>query len=837
MKFKIDKKVFDKFPTLVTAVVVIKGFNNKINESKALNLLRAQESDFKKNNINTDLMKHKNIVGFTQVFKETGIDPEKMAPAHLALCKRAIEGKEIPDINPIVNLINAMSLKFLTPLGAENLDQAYGDSVLRVAKGGEQWIPIGSSKSKPANRGELVWIDDYDVCTRSWNWRQCERTKITKDTKNGYFIMDGFSGENQENVEKAAKAFVFKAEDLFGGKGKIYWLNKDNPEVELFFKSKKKATKLPTPTRKASSQVEAKKMIGVAKKIYEAIRKATGANEVALEHPELDIHGDYSTNIALVDAKSKGVDPKKLAKDIVDKLIKDTNLARYVSKIETAGTGFINFWLKEDYLKATLETIISKNGNYGRSESLKGKRVMVEFAHPNTHKEMHIGHMRTLIVGESLARILEWAGAEVFRANYQGDIGPHVAKAIWGTTKILKESNSNWEKAEKLDSKQKAHLLGEGYVLGNNEYKENEKEIVELNKKLYNNADDTKGDYQRTRRWSLEYYDTFYRRFDTKFDKLFFESEVAAKGKELVEKNVGRVFEKSEGALIFDGEKYGLHKRVFVTKEGTPTYEGKEMALAPLQHKTFPFDLNIHVVANEQKGYFQVVIKALEELDPSFKGKEFHLSMGMVNLVGAKISSRKGVVITVDGLLDDVKKALAKFENNDIGNKDEILEHITIASVKCSVLKTSPVQNVAFDIEKSINIKGDSGPYLQYTYARAQSILRKATGNKEALLPKSKDIKMDKLNKEEKLVLRSLSRFPEVIDDAAKNYSPNVICTYLFDLAQKFNSFYNAHGILKSKIKKEGRETVEFRLVLTKAVGIVIKNGLHVLGIQAPDRM
>jgi arginyl-tRNA synthetase len=594
--------------------------------------------------------------------------------------------------------------------------------------------------------------------------------------------------------------------------------------------------------------------------IIKSLVKATGEKRVHLETPENAQFGDYSSNVAMqIASKQKNKKTKKQkdqspitsyqsphqeAEAIVKLLKEDKDLFEVVEKIDVAGPGFINFWLSKKQLMNELSSVNDKGKSYGTSDLLKDKKIMVEFAHPNTHKELHVGHMRTLILGESLSRIFSASGAKVFRANYQGDIGPHVAKAIWGTQKILEERKMSWDDAEKLGLAERAHLLGEGYVLANKEYEDKKAEIDELNTKLYIKDTDVVPMYERTRKWSLDYYDSLYKRFGTKFDRLYFESEVAEKGKEIVKENIGKVFEESEGAIIFDGEKYGLHKRVFITKDDNPTYEAKDMYLAPLQYSEFPFDLIIHVVANEQRGYFQVVIKALELLDTKFKGKEYHLPMGMVNLVGKKMSSRAGTIITVDELLDEVESLLEPLLSKELSQTERktVLEKTTIAAVKYSMLKVNPESDVLFDTKVSVKMEGDSGPYLQYTFARTQSVIAKA---------KQKDIKTEKLknnlaieqynnfNNEELSLLRTFIHYPEVVQETASNYAPNLICNYLFDLAQKYNAFYNAHRILDGAGKKvKGQESKsEFRVALTAATGTILKNGLNLLGIQAPEKM
>lgn len=569
-------------------------------------------------------------------------------------------------------------------------------------------------------------------------------------------------------------------------------------------------------------------------KLRELVESTLGLNGVELFVPEAGKFGDYSSNLALVEAKKMKKEPVELAKEIKIKLMKDPEMAAMVDKIEIAGPGFINFFLNNKILFDSLAKILQDKEHYGLSRKMSGKKIMVEFAHPNTHKELHIGHMRTLITGEALSRILEAAGAEVFRANYQGDIGPHVAKAIWGTRILLEQRSLSWKDAEKLTAAEKAHLLGEGYVLGNQQYDEKKEEINQLNRAIYDKESEVWEDYQRTRKWSLDYYDEFYKRFGTKFDHLFFESEVADSAVEIVKANLGKVFLESEGAVVFPGEEYGLHTRVFLTAAGTPTYEGKEMALAYLQYAAFPFDTNIHVVANEQSGYFKVVIKAMETLDSIFKGREYHLSMGMVNLIGRKMSSRTGEILRVDRLLDEVKETVKPLmKDQSVGDVEKVLEQITLSAVKYSFLKVGPKSDVAFDIKQSVSLEGDSGPYLQYTFARTHSVLEKA-----GVINVSKQLHDVILNPDERIILVLLGKFMSIIEESAKSYSPSIVANYLYELAQRYNSFYNKYRITNPEGEgKIAGNLKYFRLALTAATGQILKNGLNLLGIEALESM
>jgi arginyl-tRNA synthetase len=587
---------------------------------------------------------------------------------------------------------------------------------------------------------------------------------------------------------------------------------------------------------------------------------------VILDRPADPKHGDYSSNVALVAAKKLGKSPREVA-EILAKSIGHRAKSSGVEKVEVAGAGFINFYLSTEYLLSQLQTIL-ENDIFVPTGLLKGKKIMVEYAHPNTHKEMHIGHMRTLITGQAIARILEANGATVFRANYQGDIGPHVAKAMWGIEKLMTERKLTLQTVSAWPNNEKAHFLGEGYALGSQEYEENKDEIDGINTELYQLATETKGAketnetkvwdmYKLTRQWSLDYYNDFYKRFYTKFDELFFESDMVSPGKDIVMENIGKVFRKENGAIIFPGEDYGLHTRVFITQAGNPTYEGKEMGNAFAEEKAFPFDLKVHIVASEQAGYFQVVFKALELIDPEkFKEKQHHVSMGMVTLTDRKMSSRTGDVVTVDWLLDEVKKKVDELFSGDRVMQDEkqdIAEQVTIAAVKHSVLRVGATQNVAFSIEKSVSLEGDSGPYLQYTYVRTQSVLAKV-----GISNIKYQMSNIQLEPEELALLRQLGRFGEAVEEAAQKYNPSVLATYLFDLARDFNLFYQKVPILKpphpdllphgekgknssspsrGEDKGEGEDVRTFRLALTEAVGKRMKQGLHLLGITAPEKM
>lgn len=559
--------------------------------------------------------------------------------------------------------------------------------------------------------------------------------------------------------------------------------------------------------------------------IINSLKTVTRSEDIKLDIPSDPNHGEYATNVALAESKRQGRPPRELAEELVSKLNEDNELKKIVSKIEIAGPGFINFFLSGNAFTDTINSVLDKAEKYGTSEEYNGKKVVVEFTDPNPFKEFHIGHLYSNIVGESISRLFESQGADVRRACYQGDVGMHVAKSLWGLRKKMDEEHVSVEDLEQKDIVSRVRYMGQAYALGATAFEESDEakeEIKALNKKVFEKDAEVYGLYHKGRQWSLDYFETIYKRLGTKFDFYYFESEVGVDGKELVLEYLKRgIFEKSDGAVVFPGEKYGLHTRVFINSLGLPTYEAKELGLAPRKYKDFPYDLSIIITGNEINEYFKVLMKALEIINPELSSKTVHLGHGMVRLPEGKMSSRTGKIIAGDDLLDDVAEELKKLNPDNT----DVIDQVAVGAVKGSFLQVGVGQDIIFDIGKSISVEGNSGPYLQYTYARANSVISKA--NHEVL---QKTTVSEAFDDKEKSVARAIIYYPEIVKSAAKNYSPHVLVNYLFDLSSEFNSFYNSERILDSDRKNE-------RVLLTKAVGIVIKNGLNLLGIEAPSKM
>ncbi len=525
-------------------------------------------------------------------------------------------------------------------------------------------------------------------------------------------------------------------------------------------------------------------------------------------------------------AKEWKMSPVEAAKKIESRIKNQESVI--VEKVQAIGP-YVNFWLNGSAVAGEIVKSIEKAGKkYGKHTDGGKKKIMVEFAHPNTHKAFHIGHLRNIITGESIVRLLENAGYKVVRVNYQGDVGMHIAKCLWGVSHMMEE----YESAKKLSLSERAAFLGRAYAKGSQAFEESDTakvEIVEFNDKIYSDDRSIRSLYKTTRKWSLQYFDTMYKRVGSHFDRLYFESETYKQGIAIVQKFVETgVFRKSEGAIIYPGSEHGLHDRVFINSKGFPTYEAKDVALAALQFKEYKPERIIHVVAREQTEYFKVVFRAIEDTLPVSRGKEFHLSYGWVQLKEGKMSSRTGNVVLGEWLLDEAEKGVLETAKESAvkGNSSDT-KKIALAAVKYGFLKTGVHNDIAFDIHDAVKLTGDSGPYLLYIVARINSILRKTKG------VYSKIQVPTVIEPAEKQLLLKLAEYSEVTKRAAETLDPSQIAKYLFDLAQLFNTFYHACPVLQV----EDETVKQFRLQLIRSVATVMTAGLGLLCIEAVEEM
>jgi len=541
--------------------------------------------------------------------------------------------------------------------------------------------------------------------------------------------------------------------------------------------------------------------------IIKLIKSHLDVDSGMIEQPPGNI-GDYAVPCYKY-AKEQKKSPNAIAENTANAL-KPTQL---IEKIKSTGP-YINFFVNKKRFAKDVLTDIKKD--YGKKTPQKGK-VMIEYSQVNTHKAFHVGHLRGTFLGASLVNIHRFSGHNVVSANYQGDIGAHVAKVIW-----YLESND-----EKSPVKHKGRWLGQIYQKSNALAEDNKDAISLVLQKLEQGDSALTKLWKETRQWSLDDFEDFYKLVGVKFDKYFFESQYETAGKKIVNSLLNKkIAEKSEGAVIIDLNELG--KFLLLKSDGTALYSTKDLALASDKFRKFGITESVYVVGAEQKLYFQQIFASLEKMGFKQASACQHIPYGLVNLKGGKISSREGELIYAEELVEDVietaKEAIIK-RHSDLSEKDLVkrAQAIGLAALKFSFLNQDNNKEIIFDKESSLNFEGETGPYVQYAYARIASIMRKADMKRSMFM---------EVTDEEHMIVRQLDAFPEIISEACSNFKPSTICRYLLDLCQLFNQYYHSTPILKAET-----EIRSARLQLLHAVQKVLDIGLSLLGINTVERM
>lgn len=541
--------------------------------------------------------------------------------------------------------------------------------------------------------------------------------------------------------------------------------------------------------------------------------------------------GDYATNVALQLAKQAGKNPREIAESLVVQL-RDT-CGDTLAEASVAGPGFINLRLSDTVLRAEVQKILAQGTDYGRSDRFQGQSIVAEYSDPNPFKVLHAGHLYTSVVGDAIANLYASAGGNVHRVNFGGDVGMHVGKTLYAIVRFYSEDmdeDAAWETMQKLADQplsERSAFMAARYVEGTNAYEDDEtakQQIVAINKRVYavHDSDDHETAfaqiYWTCRQWSYNYFDEFYARIGTKFEKYYPESQTAGLGLQTVRQHIPAVFQESDGAVVFRGENFGLHTRVFINSEGIPTYEAKDVGLIMKKWADYQFDRSIIITGNDQLQYMEVIFKAVSQFAPDLIARSSHLTHGIIKLSGGtKMSSRKGNFLRAVDVLD----AAAEANQAATGGDDE---RIVLGAVKYAFLKQRiGGGDIIYDPEESVSLQGNSGPYLQYAHARASSILRKASVVTAGLSDAD-------FTEGEQTLVRKLREYPEVVALALQECMPHHICTYLYELSQTFNRFYENNRVI-------GDERQSDRLVMVQAYQMILASGLGLLGIDAPDSM
>ncbi len=564
------------------------------------------------------------------------------------------------------------------------------------------------------------------------------------------------------------------------------------------------------------------------KKLVETALKTLGyETSVVIEIPKDSTHGDFSTNAAMRLAGQLKKSPIDIAEEIVEKM-SDHSL---VEQVEVMNPGFINFTLSTEIYKEIVAEIKEKKDNFGKSDYGQNKEVMIEFGQPNTHKAFHVGHLKSAVSGLSMVKLHENLGYKVIKANFFGDVGMQVAKATWGYL----HSDVPVE-FESWDHNQKMKFIDDCYVKGSIAFKEDpnaEKEIRQANKDIYADLDnDNVKVYKLLREKSLEHQAEIWKSLGISFDREYPESEIQSDAIKIVKEHIGDIFEESEGAIIFKGENKGLNNWVFLTSEGNPTYSAKDLGLAYKKFLEYPnMEKGIVTTSVEQKDYFRAVIYILGIIKPETKGRYFHIPFGWMLRSNKKFSSRMGGSIKGMDVLNEIQevayKKISELRNYTEEEKKDIVHKVSTAGLKFLILSHEFHKDFNYDPEQFLSFEGYSGPYLLYTYARANSILNKSEELKEF------DIKNVYKSEYEANLLKLLNAYPDVAKDSGINIAPHTICNFLYELAQAYNTFYANCRVLNA----ETEEDKNARIALTQATAQVLKNGLNLLGIDVVEKM
>ncbi|MFO7656707.1 MAG: arginine--tRNA ligase [Bacteroidales bacterium] len=520
--------------------------------------------------------------------------------------------------------------------------------------------------------------------------------------------------------------------------------------------------------------------------------------------------------------------------------------------------GFLNLEISDLFYIEYLNEAATVEKYGSTAPSANAEVFMVEYSSPNTNKPLHLGHIRNNLLGYSLSEILKANGKKVVKTNIVNDRGIHICKSMlawqyWGNGET--PENTRIEYREKGD-----HLVGDYYVMFDAEYKKQIKELIaqgQTEEEATRNAPIIKeaqellrkweaGDpevyklWQTMNQWVYKGFDVTYKRLGVDFDKIYYESDTYIVGRDTVFEGVKKniLTQDTDGSVWSDLTADGLDRKILLRSDGTSVYMTQDIGTAQLRQNDYSPDKMIYVVGNEQNYHFKVLALVLQKLGFDWAKDLYHLSYGMVELPEGKMKSREGTVVDADDLMDEMittaqamSKELGKLEGLNEEEKKEIFRIIGLGALKYFILKVDPVKNMTFDPKESIDFNGNTGPFIQYTYARIRSVFRKAV---EMGISKSHFAGHEiQLNEKEKSLLKLIYEFPEVVKDAGKQYSPALIANYVYDLAKEYNQFYHDSPILRD----ENVQRRNFRLEISEIIGRILKNGMSLLGIEVPERM
>ncbi len=607
---------------------------------------------------------------------------------------------------------------------------------------------------------------------------------------------------------------------------------------------------------------------GVIKGVKHLYEADVNADQINLNNTRKEFEGDY-TIVVFPFVKMARKKPEQVGEELGSFLIEEVNEITGFNVIK----GFLNLTVSDDYWLGFLENI-HNNPSYGQHPS-NGKKVMVEFSSPNTNKPLHLGHVRNILLGWSASQILAAAGYEVVKVQIVNDRGIAICKSMLAW---LKFGEGATPESTKIKSD---HFVGDYYVLFEAKFKEeyNQWQESEAGKTVFQEKSKEeqseaaffkafkntyfnqyshlgkeakemliqweKGDaevvalWKKMNNWVYEGFEETYIKLGVNFDKLYYESDTYLLGKEVVQKGMekGLFYQKEDNSVWINLEDAKLDHKLVLRSDGTSVYMTQDIGTAMRRYEDYGVDKMVYVVADEQNYHFQVLFEIMKRLEEPYAEGLHHLSYGMVDLPTGKMKSREGTVVDADDLIEEVvKEATANSKERgavtDLSNEEqeEIVWNIGLAALKFFIIKVFPKKRMVFNPKESVDMQGQTGPYVQNAYVRVRSVLRKA---EEMDLNWSASKSYAKLEPLEKDILAQLFQFPFLIKEAAEDFDPSTIANFCYTLAKTYHRFYHDHSILKA----ETESAIAFRLKLSQAISNVLKMGMRLLGIEMPERM
>jgi len=868
MHLKIDKAIFDQHPDLKIGAILIHGMNNSRRISTVESLLRGTCAQKGKEFAEKDINEDPKVQPWNQAYGHFGINPKKNACSIAALLKRVKAGNEIPHINALVDLYNYFSLKYVLPIGGEDIDWLCGDLHLKYTEGDEPFRPICSIDVERTKEGEIGYVDDAGVTCRYWNHRECERTKFTEKTVNGVLLIEDLTKIHMDEFGKMLKEMAENVAKYIGGRIEIYILSEDKPSIDLGVEGRKNADdskvpqqekayfemqtkkkelsrKSPTKEQKEAPKTPKKPVeqemasdiplfsdgddilrAKIKKTLQQALKKAFDVDEEPkVEYPSDQAHGDYASNIGLQLSKQLKKPPQEIAQAIVENI----DRGELIEKAEIAGPGFINIFISRKRQEKETKEILSEGDEYGQMKLPKEEKVIVEYSAPNIAKPLGVHHLLSTVIGQTIRNIMDKVGFNSISINHIGDWGTQFGKLIYAYKK--------WGDKETLEKNPIDELL-KLYVKFHEE--------VETDPSLEDNGREEfrkfeEGDKENRELWEWfreeslkEIEKTYAKLHGIHFDHVQGESFYEDKMEELLEdgKKKEIFVEGEKGAFVAKYDDPNMPPFVVQKKDGATLYSTRDFAALKYRVDTWNPAKIIYVVDIAQTLHFKQLFKAASRF-PWYENQSEHVWFGRMHMKEGGMSTRKGNVVLLNDVIDEaIKRAgqVIEEKNPDLKDKEKVAETVGIGAIKYNILSQNRTTDITFDWDRMLSLDGNSAPYLQYSYARAKSILRKIG---EAHFDKSTELKNKEFDAKTASLVRMFPKFKEAILDSAKEYKPNIISNYLYELAQKFNSFYNAVPVLKSSNKK----LLDYRLGVVKAASQILKNGLAILGVDVSEEM